>query len=320
MIDTKTTAHTNIALIKYWGKKDEKLRIPYTDSLSLTLDKFYTETTTSFTDSSEDIITLDGKKANNSFATRVKHYLDFVRSLNGSNQTISVNTINHVPTSAGLASSASGFAALAGSLNKLFKMNINSKDLSRLARMGSGSACRSIFGGFVLWHHGDTDKNSYAEPIDQDNTIPIRIISVVTNSHKKKISSTIGMRRAVETSPFYPVWPQIVNKDLRDILDAIKNQDLEQIGKISENNCMSMHALDLSARPSFNYFSAKTLEVIDFVQQLRKKGYLAYVTIDAGPNVKVIVSQNDVKQIDSLILNEIDNVQTTILKPGTGIA
>lgn len=318
-MSTTTTAHTNIALIKYWGKKDPQLRLPYTDSLSLTLDGYYTTTTTKFIDGHQDQVWLNQELALGKFFERTHQFLNYVRHLNHSHRAICVQTNNHVPTAAGLASSASGFAALAGSVNNLFQMNLDKTALSRLARMGSGSATRSIFGGFVQWHHGEDDQSSFSEPIQPSNPIPIRIVSVVFNQQPKKISSTKGMQQAVQTSPFYKTWPQIVQTDLHAMLQAIANQDLEQIGLISQNNALAMHALNWTARPSFSYFSADTINLINFLTKLRQQGFLAYATIDAGPNVKVITSDSDVVAVQQQIQTNFQQATTTILKPGPGI-
>lgn len=316
---TKTTAHTNIALIKYWGKKDAALHLPYTDSLSLTLDGYYTTTTTHFIDAAQDEIWLDHQLADAAFAARVEKFLNLVRTLNHSQKRICVQTVNHVPTAAGLASSASGFAALAGSLDKLFQMNLSKTDLSRLARWGSGSATRSIFGGFVQWHQGTDDASSFAEAIDENPNLPIRLLSVVVNNQEKKITSTKGMLQAVETSPFYAQWPQVVQTDLKSMLQALRNHDLELIGQIAEDNCLAMHALNWTSRPAFTYFTAATYQIINLVHQLRAQGYLAYYTIDAGPNVKIITSIADLAQVQAQVQANFPQAQVTKLKPGPGI-
>ncbi|UQS81501.1 diphosphomevalonate decarboxylase [Bombilactobacillus folatiphilus] len=319
MNNTQTTAHTNIALIKYWGKKDSQLRLPYNDSLSLTLDGYYTTTSTKFIDQADDQIWLNQKPAPLAFATRVQHFLDYVRQLNHSKQAILVQTDNHVPTAAGLASSASGFAALAGSLNYLFQMHLDLKTLSILARHGSGSATRSIFGGFVRWYHGHDDQSSFAEEIDGADQMPLRIISVVFSDQPKKISSTKGMQQAVSTSPFYRTWPTTVQQDLTAMLQAIKQRDLEQIGLIAQNNALAMHALNWTARPAFSYFTMDTIHLLTSLNELRQKGYLAYATIDAGPNVKVLTSTSDAAFVQQYLYQNYPQATTTFLKPGPGI-
>ncbi|UQS83558.1 diphosphomevalonate decarboxylase [Bombilactobacillus thymidiniphilus] len=319
MTNTTTTAHTNIALIKYWGKKDAQLRLPYTDSLSLTLDGYYTTTTTAFSDATHDQIYLNKQLASTKFAQRTKNYLDLVRQKYQVEQHFIVQTDNFVPTAAGLASSASGFAALAGSLNKLLNLDLDNTQLSRLARLGSGSAARSIFGGFVRWYHGNDDETSYAAPINNANDIPIRLLSVVFDTNTKKTTSTTGMEHAVQTSPYFVTWPQIVQQDLQQMLHALDQKDLKLVGQIAENNALAMHALNWTARPAFSYFSADTTDLLAFIRRLRQQGLLAYATIDAGPNVKIISSTDDISVVQQQISQHYPSAQTTILKPGTAI-
>ncbi|MGR3741782.1 diphosphomevalonate decarboxylase [Companilactobacillus sp. DQM5] len=312
-------AHTNIALIKYWGKKDELLRIPYTDSLSLTLDEFYTETTTELSDNDEDQFILDGKQSSAIESKRVFDFLNYFKNKYNINEYFKISSVNHVPNSAGLASSSSAFAALSASLNKVTNLNLDNKELSQLARVGSGSASRSIFGGFVQWHAGNNDMSSYAEQINDAKNSDISIISVIINKHKKNISSTKGMNLSRDTSPFYQLWPEIVQTDLKDIVTAISKNDLQKIGEISESNAMKMHALTLSSNPPFTYFEPETINIINTVQELRKEGFLIYFTIDAGPNVKIICSKKDILKLKKELTYRLNEPELVITKPGPGI-
>ncbi|NVY95824.1 diphosphomevalonate decarboxylase [Lactobacillus sp. DCY120] len=316
---TTTTAHTNIALIKYWGKKDPQLHLPYTDSLSLTLDGYSTTTTTQFLPGRQDQVQVNGHPASPAFFQRVVNFLDLVRQVNHSQKGILVQTTNQVPTAAGLASSASGFAALAGSLNRLFQMNLTPTQLSCLARRGSGSASRSIFGGFVRWQHGTGDFDSYALPIDEHPQLPLTLLSVVFNGQAKKVSSTQGMEQAVQTSPFYPQWPQIVERDLDEMLLAIQKQDIAEIGQLAESNCLAMHALNWTARPFFTYFTAETWQLINLLPIWRQRGVLVYATVDAGPNVKLITNQETLPVVRKLVQSKFPQAQLTTLYPGPGL-
>ncbi|APX72806.1 diphosphomevalonate decarboxylase [Companilactobacillus allii] len=317
---TKTTrAYTNIALIKYWGKKDTKLKIPYTNSLSLTLDKFYTDTKTEIIDKDSDEIHLNGKLLNDNESKRITNYLDFIRKNYGFSEHLSVKSINHVPTSAGFASSASGFAALAASINQTMNLNLDNKHLSILARNGSGSASRSIYGGFVEWIAGDNNKNSYAIPIEEHPNIDLSLLSVVISQDMKKVSSTSGMEISVKTSPFYSNWVTLVSSEINEIKQAIAKKDVEKIGELSEHNAMSMHALTLSANPSFTYFAPETLVVVQLIKELRSKGIFAYATIDAGPNVKVICTKESAPIVQKYIKNNLPTVTTVVANIGNGI-
>src|SRR5699024_5407017 len=189
-------AHTNIALIKYWGKRDESLVLPTNNSLSLTLDGFYTETEVTFKEElTKDVFTLDDEKVTGIPYERVTDYLDVIRTYAGKpNVYAEVNSINAVPTAAGFASSASGFAALAAAATKALDVNVTNEDLSRLTRQGSGSACRSIYGGFVEWQKGEKDdgSDSFAVQITDSDYWDVRVAAVVLNATMKKVSSREG--------------------------------------------------------------------------------------------------------------------------------
>lgn len=316
---TKTArAFTNIALIKYWGKKNKQLKLPFTNSLSLTLDKFYTDTSSEIIESKKDIIYLNNTLLDDDQNKRILKYLDDTRKYYGFSEHFKIHSINHVPTSAGFASSASGFAALAASINQTMNLNLNDSQLSILARRGSGSASRSIYGGFVEWIAGDNNDNSYAVPIDEHPNIDLEVLSVVVNQKAKKISSTNGMEKSVETSPFYPNWVKLVSSETNEIKQAIAQKDIQKIGEIAEHNAMSMHALTLSADPSFTYFEPQTVEIIHLIQDLRKKGIETYVTIDAGPNVKILGTHKSIEKVKSY-LNNLSDITTVVANIGQGI-
>lgn len=313
-------AHTNIALVKYWGKKDAQLMLPQNGSISLTLDKFYTQTSVTFDNQLEqDQITFNGQALTASKAQRISRFLDLVRQRSGQSAAAKVVTENHVPTSAGLASSASGFAALAAAASRAAGMKLDNTALSRLARRGSGSATRSIFGGFVEWHAGHDDASSYAECLQEPVDWDVQMIAVVLKKTQKPISSTAGMARVVATSPYYPAWVQTANQDLVAMRRAIQAKDLVTLGEIAETNAMRMHALNLSAKPAFNYFTAETLTAIQAVNDLRANGITCYYTLDAGPNVKIICAGHDTAKITRELSRYFDSEQLIVAKPGPGI-
>lgn len=303
------TANANIALIKYWGKRDERLILPYTSSLSLTLSDLYTQTAVNFSDDfSEDSVTLDGENLLPSATTfrRVIAMLDLVREKAGISTKARVVSRNHVPTAAGLASSASGFAALCASAAYAAGLKLTPRELSRLARRGSGSACRSIFGGLVIWHAGEDDETSYAEPIEPiaeayaepiaepsspasaPKNLNLAMIVVTLDERKKPISSRDAMRRTVETSPAYMPWVEQSKLDLSEALEAIRAADIAQLGEVVERNALGMHETMHKAAPPVNYFTDKTYAVLRAVQAMRECGWPVWATMDAGPNVKVL--------------------------------
>ena len=316
-------AHTNIALIKYWGKRNEELILPTNNSLSLTLDGFHTTTTVDFQeDFSEDRFELNGTPEQGEAYKRVTAFLDLVRQMAGKELYAHVASDNQVPTAAGFASSASGFAALAAAASKAIGLDLDPKELSRLTRRGSGSSSRSIYGGFAEWQMGEKEdgSDSYAVSIADENHWDIRMAGVVLTSEMKKISSRAGMRRTVETSPFYEGWLKSIPEDLSGIKEAIQEKDFIRVGEIAEANCLKMHATSLGAKPPFTYWLDSTIRVMHQVQEMREQGIPAYFTIDAGPNVKVLYLPEHESQVER-ILREVPGVTDVILsKPGPGVS
>lgn len=317
-------AHTNIALIKYWGKRDEALILPTNNSLSLTLDAFYTTTTVHFkADLKQDVFNLDGQTIEGPQYKQVQQYLDRIRRFAGQESVYAqVDSTNNVPTAAGFASSASGFAALAAAATRALGLDLNDDALSRLTRMGSGSACRSIYGGFAEWQQGtETDgSDSYAVQIAPQNFWDVRVAAVVLSESMKDVSSREGMKRTVDTSVFYNGWLDSVGQDLANIKQAIIAQDFERVGAITEANCLKMHATTLGAQPPFTYWLDTTMSAMQAVRALRARGIPAYFTIDAGPNVKVLYLPENEAEIEET-LRSLPGVTDVILsRSGQGVS
>jgi diphosphomevalonate decarboxylase len=293
-------APVNIALVKYWGKRNSELNLPVTSSLSLSLPL---GTHTSLKAHSKDLLFLNGKQVDlqTSFA---KKLFDFVDLFRDKKTTLFIETKNDIPTGAGLASSASGFAALTLALNDFFSLQLSPKELSILARLGSGSASRSLFSGFVQWHKGvrDDGLDSYAEPLDarwDDLSIGLWIISDKT----KPIDSRQAMQNTVESSPLYKAWPDTVSHDLSVMKEAIKTHNFSLLGRTAEQNALTMHATMLAAYPSIVYFLPESIEAMQKIWQLRKDGLEVYFTMDAGPNIKLLFLEKDRKTLESQLPN-----------------
>lgn len=315
-------ANTNIALIKYWGKRDENLFLPMNSSLSITLDRFYTVTTVEFQEKLEkDQFFLNGKLASDKEANNVYIFLDKIRNRFSVNLHAIVSSENKVPTAAGFASSASGFAALAAAATKALKLDIEERELSILARQGSGSACRSVYGGFVEWQKGKREdgKDSFAIQLLPENQWQLSILSVMVNSKEKKVSSREAMKRTVEKSPFYLGWLQGVERDLDLAKKAIEVRDFQALGEVMEANALKMHGTMLGAEPPILYWESGTLEVIKQVQELRLSGINAYFTIDAGPNVKVLCLPEDEKEVHRSLLMLPSVQEVLVCHPGPGV-
>lgn len=312
-------AHTNIALIKYWGKRDENLFLPVNSSLSLTLDKLFTDTLVCFDSSlTKDSFYLNGAKQNQKEIQKISRFIDLFRDQADIKDFVRVESINHVPTAAGLASSASAFAALAGAANIASGLQLEPQVLSTYARRGSGSSTRSLFGGFVEWNKGTNSDDSMAIEIDDANW-DIGMVIVAVNTSEKKVSSREGMKRTVETSPFYSVWEETAEADLVEIKKAISNQDFQALGEITERNGMKMHGTMLGATPPLSYWEPASIQAIQIVKHLREQGVLCYVTMDAGPNVKVLCRLSEADKIKEALQEKFSDDQLLITGPGKGI-
>ncbi|MGW7444313.1 diphosphomevalonate decarboxylase [Kitasatospora sp. NPDC054795] len=318
-------AHPNIALIKYWGKRDERLFLPWTSSLSMTLDIFPTTTRVHLdAEASDDEVTFNGVPAAGEERRRIAGFLDLVRRRAGLTHRAVVDTRNTVPTGAGLASSASGFAALAVAAAAAYGLDLGGTGLSRLARRGSGSASRSIFGGFAVWNAGnptappaEADLSSYAEPVRTGDLDPALVIAVV-NAGPKEVSSRAAMRRTVETSPLFEPWAASSRDDLTEMRAALLRGDLDAVGEIAERNSLGMHATMLGARPAVRYLAPASLTVLDSVLGLRRDGIPAYATMDAGPNVKVLCRRTDADRVAKAVRDAAAGGTVHIAGPGQG--
>ncbi|MBV7294704.1 diphosphomevalonate decarboxylase [Corynebacterium sp. TAE3-ERU12] len=320
------TAHPNIALIKYWGKRDEANQLPATGSLSLTLGIAPTRTTVTPDSSLEtDTTILGGEQMSAKESGRVQKFLQLVRERAAARHGIAaaelphavVDSVNEIPTGAGLASSASGFAALAVAAARAYGMDLTERELSALARRGSGSACRSIFGGLVEWLPGDDDASSYAQPLT-DSDVDVALVMAVLKPGRKKIGSREAMRRTRETAPSYPAWVESVPHELEQMKQAIADADVTRIGELAESNALRMHATMLAAVPPVRYFTPETIAALDLVEKLREEGTEGYATMDAGPNVKVLCRPADAETIAERVRAEFSGIDVLVSGSGPG--
>lgn len=290
-------APSNIALCKYWGKRNDEINLPVTSSLSISLGHLGTTTDVEII-SGKDAFFLNGRPVpeDTPFARRLTAYLDLFRPPAGPG--FRVMTVNSIPTAAGLASSASGYAALVKALDALYGWGLQPRDLSILARIGSGSASRSVHHGFVEWHAGSREdgSDSFAEPLQADWP-DLRVGLVKISVEEKTISSRDAMKRTVETSQLYRSWPEQVDRDLASIHSAIRAKDFNSLGRAAENNAMSMHATAIAAWPPALFWWPETVQAMTRVWKLRGDGTPVYFTIDAGPNVKLLVEKQNVREV-----------------------
>lgn len=310
-------ACANIALVKYWGKRDARLNLPAAGSLSLTLAALVTETTVAFDPAlAEDELVLDGAPAP---ASRVTPFLDLVRERAGHATRARVVSRNDFPTASGLASSASGFAALALAASRAAGLELDARGLSILARRGSGSAARSILGGFVRMHAGSRDDGSdaFATPIESPLADRVRmVIAIVGGGAPKTHGSRDAMDHTAATSPFYASWIALVPRDLEAAEAAIARGDVQALGELAEANALAMHASAIAARPAVIYWQPASLAALAAVRDLRANGHAAWATMDAGPHVKVLTTADDAPAVARALAAVPGVTETTISTAG----
>jgi len=290
-------AHSNIALIKYWGKRDAALNLPAVGSISIALDALYTDTRVTFVPAmTADKVEIGGRQVDGARFTR---FLDLIRAQSGRRSYARVESWNNFPTGAGLASSASGFAALALAGTHAAGLDLSPRELSILARQGSGSAARSVFGGFAEMHRGEAadGTDAFAEPLLGADEWPLDVIVAVTDKASKSVNSTLGMSQLAERSDFYGAWVEHAEGDLADMRSAIAARDFGMLGALAEMSCLKMHGLMLSTRPGLLYWNAATVASMHAVRTLRSNGVEVYFTIDAGPQVKAICQPADSERV-----------------------
>ena len=282
-------APVNIALCKYWGKRDSTLNLPMTPSLSISLAQKGSHFAFEVLDEEKDYIKLNGQAIDkqHDFYQRLFSFINLFRQ--NDEPRLSIDIISTVPIAAGLASSASGFASVVKGLNILYGWQLSCSELSLLARLGSGSACRSLWDGFVEWQQGSRDDGMDSLGVPLDYKWPqLRIGLLLASSEKKSISSREAMAITKKTSPLYPLWPEQVATDLVMIKSALAEKDFIALGEASERNAIAMHATMLKATPSISYSTAKTAAWMQQVWQLREDNMPVYFTQDAGPNLKLL--------------------------------
>jgi len=321
-------AHPNIALVKYWGKRDSRLNLPAAGSLSLTLGPVATRTSLTF-GADEDRLELNGFAVPAAKRLRVATLLDRVRDLVALQQGPAARaalggarilSTNDFPTAAGLASSSSGFAALALAATEAAGLHLSLPQLSALAREGSGSAARSLFGGFARMQAGTRPDgtDAFAEPLFDEHHWDLRVVIAVTVEGEKEVASTDGMNLTERTSPYYPAWIETVEPDVQSAITAIAARDFDHLARIAEASALRMHASAIAADPGVLYWRGATVEVIHEVRRLRAGGLPVFFTIDAGPHVKVFTSADEVAAVVRALEATPGVLRTIVTAPAAG--
>jgi diphosphomevalonate decarboxylase len=279
-------AHPNVALIKYWGKRETAANLPAVGSLSVTLGGLRTETTVEFDSNlGQDVLILNGEETP-SEQGRLVACLDALRELASEPMHARVESRNDFPTGAGLASSASGYAALVKAGASALGLNANESRLLDIARIGSGSAPRSMFGGIVLLRN-DED-GTVCEQLLEPSDWPLEVIVAVTTEAGKTVTSRDGMEQSRRTSPYYDAWIETHANDLNSGLEFIRDRDFFGLAELAEHNCLKMHSVMMTTRPPLMYWSPTTLACIHAVSEMRRDGVPVFYTIDAGPQLKAV--------------------------------
>ena len=311
----RAQAQPNIALVKYWGKRDGALNLPATGSLSVTLKSLWTRTTVAFDPVfARDELWRDGP-IHGAERERVTAFLDLLRARTGSALHARVTTHNNFPTGAGLASSASGFAALALAGSAALGLALDARELSVLARRGSGSAARSILGGFVRMDKGSREdgEDAFARQLLDAGQWPLCVVVAVTSTAAKAIGSGPGMDISRRTSPFHAAWLTGADDDLAAAEHAVATRDFAALAQVSEHSCLKMHAVMLASHPALVYWNGATVECLHVIRNLREHdGVGVFFTIDAGPQVKAVCLPQDVERVAS-VLRTVAGVQAVLV-------
>lgn len=315
----------NIAFIKYWGKRNEELILPTNSSLSMTLDEsINTKTSVTLSKNLKGdsiFINMEEQKPESKSAYKLFSIMRYMKKLASTDKKISVISENNFPTSSGIASSASGSATLVYALSHALNLNLSQRELSIIARQISGSACRSIFGGLVMWERGilEDGSDSFAKQLFDNNywSDLIDIIAIVSVD-KKKISSRAGMKKTVETSPLYKTRPEIAEINLKTAIQAITNKNFDELAGVIMRDSNNMHATMRDTYPPIVYMNDISNQIVNAVNVLNdslSEKICAY-TFDAGPNAHIITTKSNENMVMNM-LHEVKGIKT-ILHSGVG--
>ncbi len=316
ILTTAAAANANIALIKYWGNRDTLLRLPSNGSISINLEGLFARTRVAFQSGLlQDMLILNGKKETGKALTRMVSFLDLVRQIAKTNLYAKVSSENNFPTGAGLASSAAAFAALSLAATKALGLELNEGELSRLARRGSGSACRSIPGGFVEWLPGNDDRSSFAVSIAPPDHWDLVDCIAIIEPRPKATGSTEGHRLA-DTSPLQPARISDTPRRLDICRQAILQRDFDALAAVTELDSNLMHAVMLTSSPPLFYWEPSSLQMMKEIQDWRQHGLPVCYTLDAGPNVHVLSQGEAVVQVKDRLEKFPGVFQVLTAKPG----
>ena len=302
----KAIAHPNFALIKYWGKSDASNNLPDMSSISITIDTLFSTAKVSYDSTLKKDLWILNDIEQESLG-QIKPTMNYLKSFKPVKDFCVIESTNNFPTAAGLASSASGVASIVVAINELFNLNLSEKELINAAILGSGSAPRSLYSGFVYLNK----KNYSCETILDSNQWPLKIIICQTSSDRKLVSSRDGMRISKSTSSYYKDWVNDQDNDIEKALKAIKMKDFDLLGEVSEDNCKKMHKVMETSSPPLIYRNATSHLCIQKIEEMKVNDIGIFHTIDAGPQVKIICKAQHADQVISE-MKSIPNIQDII--------
>jgi diphosphomevalonate decarboxylase len=309
-------SNSNIAFIKYWGSADPRLNLPLNDSLSMNLDALHTTTTVEFDDAlTDDDIVINETPADENARARVVGHLDRIRARVKIQTKARIASRSNFPSGTGIASSASAFAALTLAATHAAGLELNERDLTILARQGSGSASRSIPAGFVEWLNGLTSDSSFARSIAPPDFWDLRDCVVIVSREEKRVSSREGHSLA-RTSPFMSERVAHLGARFHHARRLLLERDLAALGPVLEAEALELHVIAMTSRPPIFYWSPATVRVIQAVQQARAEGLAVFFTLDAGPNVHLICEGKDVEAVSALARNLAEAPEVIVSAPG----
>ena len=312
MIQTTAIAHPNFALVKYWGKKDIDQNMPAMSSISLTVDSMRSKTKIyKNLSSKQHRLFINGEEEQD--ISKILPPLQYLSKISKSNDFLVIRSENNFPTSSGLASSASGIASFVTAYEAHYDIDLKMSDRVNACMLGSGSAPRSLLGGFVLMDQN----NSYrCSQILRKSEWPLDILICITSIESKKISSRVGMEISRKTSPIYNDWLGINQEHINEALEAIREKNMLKLESVTEKNCELMHEVMRTSSPSIIYKTDVTRSCVVEIENLRASGHKLFYTIDAGPQVKVICDPQSSKAIKEKIIEKTDVIE--IIHAGIG--
>lgn len=304
-------ATSNIAFTKYWGRKDETLRLPINGSVAMTLSNLLTTTTVEFDDKlKKDDITINNDKNEKEVEKVIKH-LNRIRKLAGIETFAKVVSVNSFPTGTGLSSSSSGFAALTVAAADAAGLKLSEKELGILSRQASGASIRSIPGGFVEWLDGDTSEASYAKTIFTKDHWGIADVVAVVSKERKDVATSQGHEGA-NTSPFMEARIAKMKQKNETVKKLINEKNFKEFGEFIEAEALELHAIYMTQTPSLIYLTPKSLMVIKMCKKWRSEGLPVYFTVNTGQDVHLIVEKENVEKLQNK-LKEISEVKEVIV-------